>query len=85
MLLGTPPGGSSSSCALALTAPHVARQELIVEAALTGRQDAARAAMATDPLVRDPMAVDAMLDDLCRANTAFLRPEFIDGPVMERP
>ena len=66
--------------ALALTAPHVSRQELIVEAALTGRRDPARAAMATDPLVRDPLGADAMLDELCRANSAFLGSEFIDGP-----
>jgi alpha-galactosidase len=34
--------------------PHVARQELIVEAALTGRREPALAALAGDPLLRDP-------------------------------
>jgi alpha-galactosidase/6-phospho-beta-glucosidase family protein len=42
----------------AAIAPHLAWQELVVEAALTGRREPARAAMAVDPLVRDPAAVD---------------------------
>jgi alpha-galactosidase len=49
-------------------APHVARQELIVEAALTGQREPALAALATDPLVRDPATAGPMLDDLLAAN-----------------
>ena len=58
--------------AYAVIAPHVARQELIVEAALTGRREAALAALATDPLVRDPATVEPMLDELLAANAAYL-------------
>jgi alpha-galactosidase len=49
-------------------APHIAWQELVVEAALTGHRAPARAAMAIDPLVRDPAIVDPMLDELLVAN-----------------
>jgi alpha-galactosidase/6-phospho-beta-glucosidase family protein len=52
--------------------PHVAWQELVVEAALTGHRSPARAAMAIDPLVRDPAIVDPMLDELLAANTTFV-------------
>ena len=55
-------------------APHVAWQELVVEAALTGRRAPARAAMAIDPLVRDPAIVAPMLDELLSANAAFVQP-----------
>jgi alpha-galactosidase/6-phospho-beta-glucosidase family protein len=48
--------------------PHVARQELIVEAALTGRRAPALAALASDPLLRDPATVAPMLDALLVAN-----------------
>ena len=58
--------------AYAAIAPHVARQELIVEAALTGRREPALAALATDPLVRDPAIVAPMLDELLAANAAFI-------------
>jgi alpha-galactosidase len=58
-------------------APHVARQELIVEAALTGRREPALAALATDPLVRDPATVGPMLDELLAANAEFMGSEFI--------
>ncbi len=55
-------------------APHVAWQELVVEAALTGRRAPARAAMALDPLVRDPATVDPMLDAVLAANATFVEP-----------
>jgi len=55
-------------------APHVAWQELVVEAAVTGRREAARAAMAIDPVV-DPAAVDPMLDELLAANAEFATTE----------
>ena len=54
--------------AYAAIAGHIARQELIVEAALTGRREPALAALATDPLVRDPATVAPMLDALLEAN-----------------
>jgi alpha-galactosidase/6-phospho-beta-glucosidase family protein len=53
-------------------AGHIARQELIVEAALTGRREPALSALATDPLVRDPMMVVRMLDELLVANGPYI-------------
>jgi alpha-galactosidase len=67
--------GALPHAAYAVIAPHVARQELIVEAALTGRREPAQAALATDPLVRDPATVDPMLDELLAANADFMGPE----------
>jgi alpha-galactosidase len=57
----------------AALAPHVARQELIVESALTGRREPALAALATDPLVRDPATVEPMLDELLAANAEYVK------------
>ena len=51
-----------------MIAPHVARQELIVEAALTGRRAPALAALASDPLLRDPADIAPILDALLAAN-----------------
>lgn len=58
--------------AYAAVAPHVARQELIVEAALTGRREAALAALATDPLVHNPASVMPMFEELMRANESYV-------------
>ena len=60
--------GALPHAAYATMAPHVARQELIVEAALTGRRAPALAALASDPLLRDPATVAPMLDALLAAN-----------------
>jgi alpha-galactosidase/6-phospho-beta-glucosidase family protein len=60
--------------AYAVIAPHVARQELIVEAALTNRREPALAALATDPQVCDPAMVEPMLDDLLEANATLKAP-----------
>lgn len=60
--------GALPHAAYAAIAPHVARQELIVEAALTGRRAPALAALASDPLLRDPATVAPMLDALLAAN-----------------
>jgi alpha-galactosidase/6-phospho-beta-glucosidase family protein len=60
--------GPLPHAAYAVIAPHVARQEMIVEAALTGQRAPALAALATDPLVRDPATVEPMLDALLAAN-----------------
>ncbi len=48
----------------AVVAAHVDRQELIVEAALSGRYELARTALASDPLVRDPQVVGPMFGEL---------------------
>jgi alpha-galactosidase/6-phospho-beta-glucosidase family protein len=64
--------GSLPQAAYAVIAPHIARQELIVEAALTNHREPALAALATDPLVRDPGVVEPMLDELLEANAAFM-------------
>jgi alpha-galactosidase/6-phospho-beta-glucosidase family protein len=62
--------GALPHAAYAAIAPHVARQELIVEAALTNQRGPALAALATDPLVRDPATVEPLLDELLEANVA---------------
>jgi alpha-galactosidase/6-phospho-beta-glucosidase family protein len=63
--------GSLPYAAYAVIAPHVARQELIVEAALTSQRGPALAALATDPLVHDPATAKQMLDQLLEANAVF--------------
>jgi len=67
--------------AYAAIAPHVARQELIVEATLTGRREPALAALATDPLVHDPATVEPMLYELLAANARFMNPDFMGDSV----
>jgi alpha-galactosidase len=67
--------------AYAAIAPHVARQELIVEAALTGRREPALAALATDPLVHDLATVEPMLDELLAANARFMTPDLLGDSV----
>ncbi len=57
--------------AYAAIAPHVARQELVVEAAVTGRRAPALAALTTDPLLRDPETAGPMLDELLVVNAKF--------------
>jgi alpha-galactosidase/6-phospho-beta-glucosidase family protein len=63
--------GALPHTAYAAIAPHVARQELIVEAALTDRREPALAALAADPIVLDPTTVQPMLDELLAANATF--------------
>ena len=67
--------GPLPPAAYAVIAPHVARQELTVEAGLTRRREPALAALATDPLVCDPQTVGPMLDELLAANKIFVRDE----------
>jgi alpha-galactosidase/6-phospho-beta-glucosidase family protein len=64
----------------AVVAPHVARQELIVETALTSRPEPALAALITDPLVTNPESVEPMLNELLAANAKFMGPEFMGNP-----
>jgi alpha-galactosidase len=54
---------------------HVANQELIVQAALTGDRGLALQAMANDPLVPDLRTARALLDDLLEAHAQLL-PQF---------
>jgi alpha-galactosidase/6-phospho-beta-glucosidase family protein len=68
--------GALSHAAHAIIAPHVARQELIVEAALTGSKRAALAALVTDPLVRDPATAAPMLDELIAANAPYTQQRY---------
>jgi len=60
--------GALSPAAHAVVAAHVDRQELIVEAALTGHYELARVALASDPLIRDPQTVEPMFEELVAAN-----------------
>ena len=53
-------------------APHVARQELIVEAALTGEREHALAALSSDPLITDQSVVNSLLDDLLASRSTFV-------------
>ena len=57
--------------ASAAVAPHAARQELVVEAALTGQRAPALAALTTDPLVANPAIAESLLKELWKANQAF--------------
>jgi len=52
--------------------PHVIKNELTVEAALTGDKQLALQAMLTDPLVRNFENAEKMLDELLRANEKYL-------------
>ena len=47
---------------------HITRQELIVDAAITGKRKKALAALATDPLIRDLSTVGDVVDELLIAN-----------------
>jgi len=55
--------------------PHVIKNELAVEAALTGDRQLALQAMLTDPLVRNIENAKKMLDELLKANAKYL-PQF---------
>lgn len=57
--------------AYSVVSSHVARQELIVEAALTGNKAPALAALTTDPLLRDLETASPMLGALLAANASF--------------
>lgn len=63
--------GALPTAAQAVLAGHVARQELIVQAALEDAPQAALAALATDPLVSDPTCVGPLLGELLEANKGF--------------
>jgi alpha-galactosidase len=71
--------GTLPLAAYAAIAPHVARQELIVEAALTGQNEPALAALASDPLVRNSATVKPMFAELMAANALFMEPAIQRG------
>ena len=54
---------------------HVANQELIVEAALTGSRELALQALINDPMVRELDTAEPMLNELLEAHRAYL-PQF---------
>jgi alpha-galactosidase len=58
--------------AYAVIAGHVARQEIIVEAALSGESEMALQALVTDPLVRDLESAPQMLSEMLAANRQFM-------------
>lgn len=69
------PSGELPPALLAMVYPHAVRQEMIVEAAMTGDRRLAVQALASDPLVPDPASATAMLDELLKAHRAHL-PQF---------
>ena len=64
--------GALPAAAYAVITGHVARQELIVETALSGQIEPALAALATDPLVADPAVTRPMFAELTAANAPFV-------------
>jgi alpha-galactosidase/6-phospho-beta-glucosidase family protein len=58
--------------------PHVLRQEMTVEAGLSGDRDKALTILATDPLVQDLDSAKDMLDEMLEANRKWL-PQFFPG------
>ena len=64
--------GEVPSAILPLVAPHVWRQEMIVEASFTGDWRLAVEALASDPMIRDPKCVRQMAEDLRNAHKKWL-------------
>jgi len=50
----------------------VTRQELIVDAALTGKREFALAVLSSDPLIIDQAIVISLLDDLLVSHSTFV-------------
>jgi 6-phospho-beta-glucosidase len=71
----SPFGDSPPPELLAVVEPHVLRQEMTVECALTGDWEQALAILATDPLVQDLGRTRQMLRELLEANRQYL-PQF---------
>ncbi len=78
------PPAALPEAALATISEHVARQELIVEAALSGRKEAALEALAADPLVANPADAAPMLEGLIEANAIYLSPDRIGTACQDR-
>jgi alpha-galactosidase len=64
--------GEMPPAILAVVLPHVLRQEMTVEAAITGNRRLALQVLATDPLMKDLACAAPMLDELLRAHRAHL-------------
>jgi alpha-galactosidase len=71
--------GKLPEAAAAVTTRHIANQEGIVQAALTGDHHLALQMLANDPLVHDLAGCEAMLDEMLAANRTYL-PEFFPSP-----
>jgi len=67
--------GNLPPSVLAVVLPHVLRQEMTVEAAMTGNRALALQVLATDPLMHDFGCAGPMLDELLRVHRAYL-PQF---------
>lgn len=67
--------GNLPPAVLAVVLPHVLRQEMTVEAAMTGNRALALQVLATDPLMHDFACAAPMLDELLRVHRAYL-PQF---------
>ena len=55
-----------------LVLPHAENQFLVVKAALEGDRSAAREVLVRDPLTRNCMNIDMMLDELLEAQAEYL-------------
>ena len=64
--------GDLPPAAAAVTALHIANQELIVEAALNGSREMALQALVNDPMVHDINTAPQLLDELLAAHQAYL-------------
>lgn len=67
--------GELPPAVLSVVLPHVLRQEMTVEAAMTGNRSLALQVLATDPLVHDFASAEPMLDELLHAHRSHL-PQF---------
>jgi len=65
-----------NDAAYSAVSQHIARQEIIVEAALSGESKFALEALSSDPLVADPTVAVPLLGELQKANEPFMKPEF---------
>jgi alpha-galactosidase/6-phospho-beta-glucosidase family protein len=70
------PAGELPPGIQAVVARHVANQEIIVEAALSGDRELALQALLNDPLVRNLDSAGLMLDEMLEANKQYL-PQFL--------
>jgi alpha-galactosidase/6-phospho-beta-glucosidase family protein len=52
--------------------PHLIRQEMTIDAALSGDRQMALAALATDPLVQDLTTARQMMEELLTGNRKYL-------------
>ncbi|MGC9346725.1 MAG: hypothetical protein ACP5JG_01190 [Anaerolineae bacterium] len=75
--------GDLPRAAHAVVAPHVDRQELIVESALSDNLELAEAALASNPLIQDPTIVSELLSQLLAANARAMSAAAPDPDALE--